>query len=561
MRYLTVLFLVITFLWWVLLLVSTFISPPGLHTRGSGFFDFAYTTLTLGILLNSLLFFTGPSLAMRVSQGILALFLLIDLIIIVGVRRLRGEEGPAGITSVAWATLVAAWCVFTDRIVAWAKREEEERLTGRPETRRTLIQWLSVFASTTILIGFCLITLLMTATLTLRSLDAGLEMDGKRIRISEGKYDVHFACVGNITFDANGNKSPTILLEAGEDPVEYDFEHWAYAAMRNGAIDRYCYWDRPGYAWSDNAPSPHSAGMSADALAEALAIEGEEGPWILVSAGYGSIVSRIFSARNFREVVGIMMVDPLHEDLLGGLASPTRGFIIWGWGVISPLGIRRVIGAIFNGQTRQDRVYGKSAYQGGKFIKAQLQENLVASSFSKQEISTARTIQDHDTPLVVVSSGIHVRTNREWEKKQSDLTHITGNLLSWDVVNKAPHYVWHTQDGRDLMEKRLGELVKEHSKSREKQPDKSPGKTPDKGGDKKPDDGGDKNPDDGGDGGKKKPDDGGKKKPDNGDKKKPDNGDKKKPDDGDKKKPDDGDKKKHDKSDKKSSSIDYSQDL
>jgi hypothetical protein len=79
MRFLSFLFFAITFVWWVLLLVSIFVSPPGLHTRGSGFFDFSYTTLTAGLLLTSLLFFSAPSLAMRVCQGILGVVLLVDL--------------------------------------------------------------------------------------------------------------------------------------------------------------------------------------------------------------------------------------------------------------------------------------------------------------------------------------------------------------------------------------------------------------------------------------------------------------------------------------------------
>jgi hypothetical protein len=147
-RAFTVLFLAISFLWWVLLFVSIFISPPGLHTRGSGFTDFAYTTLTTGILLLSLLFFSSPSLAMRICQGTIAVLLLVDLIIIVTVPRIRGEEGPPGIASVVWTTAMAGYCVFTDRLVAWGKREEEERLTGRPETRRTLKEWLAVLVAT-----------------------------------------------------------------------------------------------------------------------------------------------------------------------------------------------------------------------------------------------------------------------------------------------------------------------------------------------------------------------------------------------------------------------------
>ncbi|KAK0864033.1 hypothetical protein LTR91_005170 [Friedmanniomyces endolithicus] len=460
LRFLTVMFLTINFLWWVLLLVSIFISPPGLSTRGSGFFDFSYTTLTAGILLTSLLFFANPSMAMRICQAILAGILLIDIIVIVSIGHIRNEEGPPGIASVVWATVMTIWCVFCDRVVAWGKKEEEERLTGRPETRRTLKEWLAVLVGTIIMGIYIVIPILMTCTLILRARDATLEMDGDRYGVDGDKYKVHFTCIGDSKKDVDGLIQPTILLESGEDPLEYDFEHWAYGAYQNGTIDRYCYWDRPGYAWSDNAPSPHSAGMNADNLAEVLALAGEEGPWITVSAGYGSIVSRIFSARHFRDVTGIMLVDPLHEDLLYRIGSPLRGFTLWGWGILSPLGVDRVIGALFGGISREDRVYGNRAYQNGKYIRAQLQENLAANSLTKSEVASGTPLRGIDTPLVVVSSGIKVRTDKEWENKQEDMTKITGKLLSWDVVNKAPHKVWSTLEGRTVMEKRLGELVK-----------------------------------------------------------------------------------------------------
>jgi len=48
--------------------------------------------------------------------------------------------------------IISVWTVITDRTVAWGKSEEEERLTGRQETRRTLFEWTSVLLSTIILI-------------------------------------------------------------------------------------------------------------------------------------------------------------------------------------------------------------------------------------------------------------------------------------------------------------------------------------------------------------------------------------------------------------------------
>jgi hypothetical protein len=204
-----------------------------MHSRGSGFFDFSYTTLTAGMLLVGLLFFSSPSQAMRIEAAIVAVLLLVDMIIIVSVKRIRQEEGWVGITSVVWAVLMAMWFHVTDRVVEWGKREEEERLTGRAETRRTLKEWISVFVASFIVVLYMIIVVLMTGTLILRSRDASLEMYGDRWYVDGDKYEVHLACIGNVTYTGQ-QRDPTVLLEAGEEPVEYDFEHWAYSAFTTG---------------------------------------------------------------------------------------------------------------------------------------------------------------------------------------------------------------------------------------------------------------------------------------------------------------------------------------
>lgn len=432
-----------------------------MHSRGSGFFDVSYTTLTLGNLLVGILFFTVPSKPMEILTLVVSGLLLIDMIIILAVPRMRVEEGWVGVTSVVWAALMALYNVMTDRVVAWGKREEEERLTGRKESRRTLREWCAVLTATVVMVVMALIVVLLTATLTLRSYDASLEPPGERYSVDGDKYQLHLACVGNITYNEAGERNPTVLVESGETPFEDTMDDWIYHAYENGTINRYCYYDRPGLAWSDNAPSPHSAGMTVASLTEALAVAGEQSPWILVSGGIGGVYSRIFASRQPSSIAGILLIDPLHEDLLHRVGSPSRGFLLWARGIISPLGYDRLAGAIFKRRTREDRVYGKSAYQGGKFIKAKLQENLVADSLTKNEVLQARVINKDDrTPLVVVSSGIETRKSTEWENKQKDLTTITKNLVGWDVVNAAPHEVWKTYEGRVILEKRLSELVK-----------------------------------------------------------------------------------------------------
>lgn len=341
----------------------------------------------------------------------------------------------------------------------YGKKEEEERLTGRAETRRTAKEWSGVLVATVFLVIVAAAVLLLSATLILRSRDATLEAPGEKYFVDGDKYRIHLFCSGPED-DENGKKLTTVLFEAGERPFESGLLELADNALANGTISRYCYADRPGFGWSDNAPSPFSAGSASDALSEALARAGESGPWILASAGIGSIYSRVFSSRHGADVHGLLLIDPMHEDLLWELQQPSRGLRLWARGVISPLGLDRNFGALFRGRTREDRVYGRSAQQGGKYIKAKLQESLVADSLTKKEVSAARAIQEKDTPLAIISSGIEVRRDSTWESKQRDLTHLTDNLKDWDIVNKAPHQVWTTYEGREVIEKRLGQLLK-----------------------------------------------------------------------------------------------------
>ncbi|RDW70797.1 DUF2417 domain-containing protein [Aspergillus mulundensis] len=455
LRGLSIAFLAISFIWWTFLLVSLFVSAPAVHTRGSGFFAFAYTTLTVGYLLFGLIFFSVPSKPMTIWGFILALFLFTDMCITVAVPKIRVEEGWVGIASVVWAVIISVWNIIQNRYVAWGKREEEERLTGREETRWTLGEWLAVLCETLFSAVIAIISILFMITLALRARDATLHAPGQKYWVSANNYQVHLNCVGNTSSD----NSTTVLIEGGEGPVEHTLQPFIDELYQRGAIPRYCYWDRPGIAWSDNAPSPFSAGMASDALSEALALADEEGPFVLVSAGVGSIYSRIFASRHLLETRGIFLIDPLHEDYLSDIANPGRGFGLWVRGILSPLGLDRILGAIFKHRTREDRVFGRSAYQTGKFIRAKLQENLVAGSMTYSEIQAARHVQMADTPLVVVSSGDEVDNNRKWAQKQEDLTAITKNLKNWDVVQDAPHEVWRTTKGRQTLEERLRAMV------------------------------------------------------------------------------------------------------
>jgi hypothetical protein len=65
-RYVTIALAFISFVWWALLLVSAFATPPGLHTRGGGFYALANATVATCLLVFHLAFFSTPSKSTRV---------------------------------------------------------------------------------------------------------------------------------------------------------------------------------------------------------------------------------------------------------------------------------------------------------------------------------------------------------------------------------------------------------------------------------------------------------------------------------------------------------------
>jgi small-conductance mechanosensitive channel len=99
-RYLTVFLALVTFIWWVIQLVSVFVTLPGFHTRGSGFFAFSFASVALANLLFTLVFFAIPSKAVRVLSVIMGGVLLINAVLLLSVEKTRHEEGWVGMASV-----------------------------------------------------------------------------------------------------------------------------------------------------------------------------------------------------------------------------------------------------------------------------------------------------------------------------------------------------------------------------------------------------------------------------------------------------------------------------
>lgn len=172
------------------------------------------------------------------------------------------------------------------------------------------------------------------------------------------------------------------------------------------------------------------------------------------------IYSRIFASRHADDVKGLLLIDTLHEDLLPRVGSAGNAFLLTLRGLASPFGIDRLFGWIFLHRTREDRTCGYSAWRGGRWTKARLQQSVTATTLTNAEMRAARVILPREVPIAVVASGKRVEKDDAWASAQRELSKLSSKSLGLDVISGAPHEVWRDPDGRDILETRLRALVK-----------------------------------------------------------------------------------------------------
>lgn len=285
---------------------------------------------------------------------------------------------------------------------------------------------------------------LSTAT---RLHDSQLGTEGKKINVLEGRLKVHLNCYGQSL-----EGQPKILLEAGETTSE-EFSKWVTQMQHHNKIGRICYWDRPGIGLSDNFPGFVTAGQNADILAEALQnnLEDTSNGLVLISHGMGGIYSRIFAARNYPKVSGIMQIDAIHEDQLSMAGSSGNIFRYLIRGIFSTLGLDYWPAALARKSSKEDRIIGPGASRRDTWIKNKLIESVAAATTTMTEIDQSNLLIPQGVPLMVVSSGKMIDRSSNWAENQHKLTRITANLKKFIVVPSADHNIWEDSDGHKIL--------------------------------------------------------------------------------------------------------------
>lgn len=127
-----------------------------------------------------------------------------------------------------------------------------------------------------------------------------------------GGYSLHLHCTGE--------GSPTVILEGG---LGGGVVTWPFVQPVVAMSTRVCSYDRSGWAWSGgSAPgSGHDAVVRLHTLLERA---GEKAPYILVGHSLGGLYNQLYVAAYPDEVVGMVLVEARHQDLLGACRLRVR---------------------------------------------------------------------------------------------------------------------------------------------------------------------------------------------------------------------------------------------
>jgi pimeloyl-ACP methyl ester carboxylesterase len=108
-----------------------------------------------------------------------------------------------------------------------------------------------------------------------------------------------------------GEGSPTVVFDAG---LGGNTASWDTIQPVVAQKTRTCSFDRAGLGFSDPATRPSTSANAVDDLQRLLSAAGIKPPYILVGHSAGGLDMRLYAYDHPAEVVGMVLVDPSHED-------------------------------------------------------------------------------------------------------------------------------------------------------------------------------------------------------------------------------------------------------
>lgn len=455
--------LALAIIWLLLLVVDMFVSVGLDSVLGSGFENLYFTLISIASFVLSIMFYKVPSPMDELFAKITAGLLAIDMIIVLTVEHLRRQLGPFTMCITFGGAIVSFLLgAYSNEFVYWNKRAARDQAVAESNLRRNetvtvggFRQRMLAFLDSTARLLLMAIVLVASIGLCIDGIDGQLTPLGDIVTVGSelnGRWyapRIHVACT------PAGKEGPVVIAEAGETSAE-EFSTWVLAAEK---IKMVCYWDRPGYGFSENAPSPSNMATITSFLSAGLeevlpSFRNES--LVLVAHGVGGLYARVFAAQHPEQIAGIMLVDALHEEQFYRGTAWYTGLGHFIKGLWDAAGVNKILGVIF-GQNSEDRIYGLFEGQETRLQKSLLQQQVSASRRSKLDIDLATSSLPRDTPLLVVSAKDH--KNRQWFQYQRRLLKLTDDVLAWKLL-EGPHAIWRNKRSARELAKLLTYFVR-----------------------------------------------------------------------------------------------------
>jgi len=116
----------------------------------------------------------------------------------------------------------------------------------------------------------------------------------------------------SLNLSCSGEGSPTVLFEGNGGVPGY---RWVRLQRDVANFRRACWYDRAGLGWSDPGPFPNHSDSIAHDLHDLLTAANIAPPYILVGHAMGGFHIRTFRSFYPEEVAGLVLVDPMNEDM------------------------------------------------------------------------------------------------------------------------------------------------------------------------------------------------------------------------------------------------------
>ena len=216
--------------------------------------------------------------------------------------------------------------------------------------------------------------------------------------VDVGGYKLHIYCIGE--------GSPTVILEAAADMMSSD---WAWIQPEISKHTRVCSYDRAGMGWSDPGPLPRDAKQITLELHTLLTNAGISGPYIMVGHSVGGLYERLYATEYPEDIVGMVMVDPGHPDMVTRIPElqakdTSDASLVKTMRVLSYFGLPRLLGV---GKNNAQGLPSQQAAEVNAFVSrpqhwATILDLMNSTSATYDEVRVTKSLGD--MPLVVISA-------------------------------------------------------------------------------------------------------------------------------------------------------------